>query len=461
VEYSFRGGSPTTYAQTYGAVGGGACEVEIVPVLPEAKSNSRLPVRWSRIAMSCALAAFALLAASLPAKAEYRLDVGDVLDVSVFGIAELRAHARVNMDGAISFPLLGEIQVAGQTAQQLRTKIQSLLAEQVNQHQATGASVPFGHTELNEVTVEIAEYRPIYINGDVAHAGEQTFRPGMTVRHAVLLAGGLDPARGRASSIGSTSQDMQSLWVDYTRENARIWRLDSALADQLDRPKPPMLEVPIPRDLVAQIVGAEADILNTDEVNYTKQLSQLRDAVKDTETQLSLLSDQVQKQKSGLDADTLDLSRIRELSEKNLVTVDRVTEQRHQVFQATTQFLQSSAQLAELRKEKDDYDLRLSKLTADRHVALVGELEEDHIKLAALRERLQAAGGKLIAASPRGQQVDQEEDDPSIVVFRHQDQTSTRLTATEDTTLLPGDVVQVSLRTLPEAGVVHEEASAR
>jgi polysaccharide export outer membrane protein len=254
---------------------------------------------------------------------------------------------------------------------------------------------------------------------------------------------------------------VQSLWVDYARENARVWRLESALADQPDRSKPGMPEVPIPADLLAQIVGAEADILNTDQFNYTKQLSQLRDAVKETEIQLNLLTDQIQKQKSALDDDTLDLSKIRQLSEKNLVTMDRVAAQRHQVFLATTQFLQSSAQLAQLRKEKDDLDLRLSKLTADRHVALVGQLEEDNIKLAAVRERLQAAGSKLINPGIRGQQVDRGENRPSIVVFRHRDQTSTRLSATEDTTLLPGDVVQVSLRALSEASEVHDEASAR
>lgn len=406
------------------------------------------------------MAAVVLLAASLPAKAEYRLEVGDVLDVSVFGVAELRAHTRIDMDGTISFPLLGDIQAAGQTAQQLRAKIQTLLTEQVQQQHATGAGEPLGHIGLNEVSVEIAEYRPVYINGDVAHAGQQTFRPGMTVRNAVLLAGGLDPARGRASSNGSGFEDTQSLWIDYARENARVWRLQSELAEQPDRPTPRMSEVPIPPDLLAKIVGAEADILNTDQVNYTKQLSQLRDAVKDTETQLALLTDQIQKQKSGLDADNLDLSKIHQLSEKNLVTMDRVEAARHQVSQSTTLFLQSSAQLADLRKAKDDLDLKLSKLTADRHVGLVGDLEDANIKLAALRQQLQAAGGKLID-STRGQQVDQGEDKPSIVIFRHQDQTSTKLSATEDTALLPGDVVQVSLSALPESSVVHDEASAK
>ena len=42
------------------------------------------------------------------------------------------------------------------------------------------------------VLVTIAEYRPVYVNGDVTKPGEQTFRPGMTVRQAVALAGGYE-----------------------------------------------------------------------------------------------------------------------------------------------------------------------------------------------------------------------------------------------------------------------------
>lgn len=41
----------------------------------------------------------------------------------------------------------------------------------------------------DQVMLANSEFRPVYLNGDVAKPGEQTFRPGMTVRQAVALAG--------------------------------------------------------------------------------------------------------------------------------------------------------------------------------------------------------------------------------------------------------------------------------
>src|ERR1700733_15043520 len=95
-----------------------------------------------------------LLVASHTAHAEYRLDIGDILDVSVFGVAELRAHSRIGIDGEISFPLLGEIQVAGLTVPQLRSKLQILLDEQVSHKTSSGPDTASGRIGVNEVTID-------------------------------------------------------------------------------------------------------------------------------------------------------------------------------------------------------------------------------------------------------------------------------------------------------------------
>jgi polysaccharide export outer membrane protein len=413
-----------------------------------------------RSCRGAAAIAVVLLAAPLPAKAEYHLDVGDVLDVSVFGVAELRAHTRVNMDGDISFPLLGEVHAVGLTASQLRDKVQNLLAEQVQQHHPSGPTLPLQRGGVNEVTVEITEYRPIYIQGDVAHSSEQAFRPGMTVRQAILLAGGYAAARGHSNATTSAPPNSQvesaGLWVDFAQETARIWRLESELADQSDGERPQMRSVPLATDLLSKIVDADADILRTDRANYNREVSQIRLAAKDTELQVDLLTDQIRKQKAELDTDTLDLSKLRQLSEKSLVTMDRISAQRHQVFLTTTQFLQSSSQLAELRKERGDLDLRLDKLTGDRHITLVRELQDANIKLALVRERLQAAGEKPVSADKRGQSAEDVPLTATVSIVRNENQASTTIDANEDSTLLPGDVVRVSLTVRSEPKIARE-----
>lgn len=46
VEYSYRGGSETTYSPHSGAVGGDGCEVEIVDVMPATPEFDELSRRW-------------------------------------------------------------------------------------------------------------------------------------------------------------------------------------------------------------------------------------------------------------------------------------------------------------------------------------------------------------------------------------------------------------------------------
>lgn len=47
------------------------------------------------------------------AKAEYRVNVGDVLEVAMAGVPELRHRAPVQINGNISLPLVGMLPAAG------------------------------------------------------------------------------------------------------------------------------------------------------------------------------------------------------------------------------------------------------------------------------------------------------------------------------------------------------------
>ena len=78
----------------------------------------------------------------------------------------------------------------------------------------------------DEVTLSVAEYRPVYVNGDVAKPGQQTFRAGLNVRQALALAGEYDVMRFRAKDPFLESADLRSEyispWTDFAREQIRI-----------------------------------------------------------------------------------------------------------------------------------------------------------------------------------------------------------------------------------------------
>ncbi len=112
-----------------------------------------------------------------PTDTSYHLGVGDQLRVITFDQIQLTNNFTVGEDGTIAFPLVGTVETAGMTP----TGLASTIAHELRaKNLMTDPSV----------SVEITQYRPISVLGEVNHPGQYPFEPGMTTLGAVALAGG-------------------------------------------------------------------------------------------------------------------------------------------------------------------------------------------------------------------------------------------------------------------------------
>src|SRR5271166_4555202 len=66
--------------------------------------------------------ALAILFCASPAAADYPIQAGDVVEVSIGGLVDFHQRAVVQQDGTVNFPQLGTISVDGSLASQLRTR---------------------------------------------------------------------------------------------------------------------------------------------------------------------------------------------------------------------------------------------------------------------------------------------------------------------------------------------------
>ena len=106
----------------------------------------------------------------------YALDTGDRLRVFVYGQPNLSRIYPLDQSGHIAVPLIGAVKARGLTSQRLAQIIRNRLASQ--------------YVKDPQITVDIAQYRPFYVLGEVRNAGQYPYAGGLTVRSAVAIAGG-------------------------------------------------------------------------------------------------------------------------------------------------------------------------------------------------------------------------------------------------------------------------------
>lgn len=106
----------------------------------------------------------------------YKLGAGDQIRVIVFGEDELSGQFNVDGSGFVNFPMIGQVKAAGLTISDLVRAITDKLSE--------------GYLKDPRVSVEVTNYRPFYIIGEVNKPGEYPYVSGMNVINAVALAGG-------------------------------------------------------------------------------------------------------------------------------------------------------------------------------------------------------------------------------------------------------------------------------
>jgi polysaccharide export outer membrane protein len=146
---------------------------------------------------------------TLPADdhAPYVLGAGDSLKITVFGETDLSGIYNVAETGGIAVPLIGNVPAMGLTVPELQRRLTAQL-------DARAVKSP-------DVTVQIAEYRPFYILGEVKNPGSYAYVPDMTVLTAVAIAGGFT-FRAAEDEVSVTRRQQGASREARARRDARI-----------------------------------------------------------------------------------------------------------------------------------------------------------------------------------------------------------------------------------------------
>ena len=109
-------------------------------------------------------------------KSDYILGIGDTVRVTVYGHQDLSGEFKIEPNGMISYPLLKDIAASGFSAKDLEQSITDNLHPD--------------YLMNPRVSVEVINFRNMYILGEVQSPGKYEYVPNMTVLQAVAIAGG-------------------------------------------------------------------------------------------------------------------------------------------------------------------------------------------------------------------------------------------------------------------------------
>ena len=111
------------------------------------------------------------------ADSSYHLGAGDEIRIQIYDEADLSMTLRLDESGAFNYPYLGTLVAKGKSIDELKEEVTRGLLQDVLVNPS--------------VNVSIVSYRNYYIGGEVRGPGGYPYHPGLTIKQAITLAGGV------------------------------------------------------------------------------------------------------------------------------------------------------------------------------------------------------------------------------------------------------------------------------
>lgn len=107
---------------------------------------------------------------------DYLLSTGDMIRVSIYNQPDLSGDFMLDGEGRFYMPLIGNVKAEGQTPAKLERQLVGMLKPD--------------YLVNPRVFIQVLNYRPYYLLGEVQGKGEFPYVAGMTYLRAIALAGG-------------------------------------------------------------------------------------------------------------------------------------------------------------------------------------------------------------------------------------------------------------------------------
>ena len=400
----------------------------------------------SGIVVAAGLAAL-LASSSLASADDYRLGMMDKLrirvaewqtaDGSIRDWSVISGDYTVGPSGSISLPFVGDMPASGKTTDAIAQEIGSALQKQ------------FALKDRPSASVELSEFRPVYLSGDVEKPGEYPFAPNLTIVKAVSLAGGLrraDSGQRFARDFINAKGDAVVYMADRARLLVKQARLRAEIANQDTIEMPKELQ---DKPEAKPLLDSETALMNTRKKRLTLQLQALADLKQLLQSEVETLAKKSETQTRQLQLATADRDKVEDLAEKGLALSARkmAAEQRAADTEATLLDIDTNSLKAKQDISKADQDEIT--LRNDWDAQLAQELQNAEAQLDELHLKLETSNSLMAEAltqSTDAARFDTSTGAASIAysIVRDVDGKAKEIPVQENTALQPGDLIKVT-----------------
>jgi protein involved in polysaccharide export with SLBB domain len=418
---------------------------------------------WMGVAGATAIGAAAQSSGGqVSAESGYRLGPQDKISIKVFewrpSIDQIYAWEALNAEyvigsaGQLALPLIGETPVAGLTTSELAGLISERLRDRMRL-----AAAP-------DSTVEVVEYRPFYLLGQVEKPGPYQFQPGMTVLRAISIGGGI--ARSRDTAMMRlqreaivTRGELDVLLTEFDAYVARSARLEAELGGKDKITFPPALTGEKDQPNITRLVQQETLIFQARQQGFATQASALKQLRDYLEEEVKSLKGQREVHNTQQKLVREELEKVRGLASKGLTTATRQLELERLSAQLEGDGLRLDGSLIRARQDISRTDISILELENKRKGEITVDLQETKKVLEQIQTKRNTAAklvyeAEVIAPGLLMQEEAGERAQMLYKIVRNMQGKPTELAAEENTGVMPGDTIKVEVAPYKRRGAM-------
>lgn len=407
-----------------------------------------IPVLLRSPAWRRGAAALLLALGPAAAAAETPVERGDVLRIEVMNAPEFSRQAPVDADGRVALAVIGTVPVAGRDTATI------------------GAEIAAAFVELDVLTapivlVEVVSYRQVYVGGNVGRPGAIDFVPGMTVRQAIVTAGGarLAPADATVSSEDALAAmgERRAAAFRLAQVAARIARIEAELAGAAALAEDAAAVPVASAALRAAAARSEASLLADEIENAAAHRDHVTNLLGLIDHEIDTLNRQADLQDTETKVQQAEIDDARTLVERGVMPRTRLQELLSEMSQLNSDRLETSASVARAQQQAERVRFELSAVAAERREALRLDLQAAERERAVLQAEIEALDLRILSAGVTSRDAAT----TRVVIHRNQGGRPTDLAVTMDDPVMPGDVIDLVLDLTTAALPAEADAADR